>query len=228
MAGKTAAGFVIFRRINNTVQYLLLQASYGDHHWTPPKGHVDPGETNEMTTALRETEEEAGLKESDLKIYEDSKKILNYLVKGRPKTVIYWLAELINPNTQVKLSDEHQDMKWLQFKEACMLVGIERCRNSESLDTCENFGSLKIPNACDYLKERNSLIGNLVYSVSPPYKCPIKKGNYVAKNGTLDANAFTLFPVDGWYWKFSSDYYNLSNNKLLWSFCFQGGVFNLH
>jgi bis(5'-nucleosidyl)-tetraphosphatase len=89
----------------------LLQTSYGEHHWTPPKGHVDPGET-EMATAIRETVEESGLKKGDLKIYEDVKRILNYKVKGKPKVVTYWLAELVNPQAKVKLSEEHQDYKW--------------------------------------------------------------------------------------------------------------------
>ena len=35
-----AAGFIIFRRIQNTIQYLLLQTSYAEHHWTPPKGKL--------------------------------------------------------------------------------------------------------------------------------------------------------------------------------------------
>uniref|UniRef100_A0A8C9R1B2 Nudix hydrolase domain-containing protein n=1 Tax=Scleropages formosus TaxID=113540 RepID=A0A8C9R1B2_SCLFO len=48
-------------------QYLLHQTSYGHHHWTPSKGHVDPGEDN-MTTALRETEEEAGLLAGQLQV----------------------------------------------------------------------------------------------------------------------------------------------------------------
>jgi hypothetical protein len=38
MATKLAAGLVVFRRISNSVQYLLLQTSYGEKHWTPPKG----------------------------------------------------------------------------------------------------------------------------------------------------------------------------------------------
>jgi bis(5'-nucleosidyl)-tetraphosphatase len=37
-----AAGFVLFRRLPS-VEFLLMQTSYGQHHWTPPKGHVDPG-----------------------------------------------------------------------------------------------------------------------------------------------------------------------------------------
>lgn len=36
--GKRAAGFLIFRRLNSQVEYLLMKASYGSHHWTPPKG----------------------------------------------------------------------------------------------------------------------------------------------------------------------------------------------
>ena len=35
---KRACGFVIFRRIRGMIEYLLMQVSYGEHHWTPPKG----------------------------------------------------------------------------------------------------------------------------------------------------------------------------------------------
>lgn len=79
MGAKRAAGFLIYRHINSSIEYLLLKASYGSYHWTPPKGstmisdkfipqihikfsipgHVDPGE-DDFTTALRETREEAG------------------------------------------------------------------------------------------------------------------------------------------------------------------------
>jgi bis(5'-nucleosidyl)-tetraphosphatase len=116
---KAAAGFVIYKKSCDAILYLLLQTSYGEHHWTPPKGHVDPGET-EMTTAIRETVEESGLKKGDLKIYEDVKRILNYKVNGKPKVVTYWLAELVNPQAKVKLSEEHQDYKWLNIDEACV------------------------------------------------------------------------------------------------------------
>ena len=56
---KRAAGFVIFRRLHEQIEYLLLKASYGDFHWSSPKGHVDPGE-DDYTTAVRETREESG------------------------------------------------------------------------------------------------------------------------------------------------------------------------
>ncbi|XP_057324362.1 bis(5'-nucleosyl)-tetraphosphatase [asymmetrical] [Microplitis mediator] len=116
--GTRACGFVIFRRFRGPVEYLLMQASYEHHHWTPPKGHVDPGE-DDMQTALRETEEEAGFKQEDLKIFPDAKQELIYNVKGKPKTVIYWLAELIKETRDVKMSNEHQAFAWLTIEDAC-------------------------------------------------------------------------------------------------------------
>ncbi|XP_029193212.1 bis(5'-nucleosyl)-tetraphosphatase [asymmetrical]-like [Acropora muricata] len=118
-----AAGLIIFRRKSFTgpLEYLLLQTSYGKHHWTPPKGHVDPGESD-MQTALRETEEESGLKKSSLEIMEHVQKTLNYEVRGKPKTVIYWPAEVKDYNVAVQLSNEHQDFKWLSLDKACELL----------------------------------------------------------------------------------------------------------
>ncbi|XP_049877092.1 bis(5'-nucleosyl)-tetraphosphatase [asymmetrical] isoform X1 [Pectinophora gossypiella] len=124
MPAKRAAGLVIFRNVNQIVQFLMLQTSYGEHHWTPPKGHVDPGESD-WVTALRETKEEAGLSESDLNVYKDVTKTLNYEVKGKPKVVVYWLAKLKNPDYAVTLSDEHQDMKWLPLKQAQEIAGYD-------------------------------------------------------------------------------------------------------
>lgn len=123
MAGKevVAAGFIVFRSLASEIQYLLLQTSYGQHHWTPPKGHVDPGES-EFETALRETAEEAGLNKSHLDIVENYKKTLHYPVNGRPKRVVYWLAKMKDPDMAISLSDEHIDYKWLKLEEANKLI----------------------------------------------------------------------------------------------------------
>ncbi|CAH0590113.1 unnamed protein product [Chrysodeixis includens] len=124
MTATRAAGLVIFRNINQVVQFLMLQTSYGKHHWTPPKGHVDPGESD-WITALRETKEEAGLSEKELDVYKNISKELNYEVGGKPKVVVYWLAKLKNPETKVTLSDEHQDLKWLPLEEAQEISGFD-------------------------------------------------------------------------------------------------------
>lgn len=87
----------------------------------PPSGHVDPGE-DDLTTALRETEEEAGLAAEHLRVIDGFVQKLHYEVRGRPKEVLYWLAELRDPETALTLSDEHQDYRWARLEEACTLV----------------------------------------------------------------------------------------------------------
>ena len=84
---------------------------------------------NDITAAVRETEEEAGLSRNQLDIFDDIKAELNYEVKYgnkyRPKVVVYWLAKLLNYEDSVVLSEEHQDFKWLSLDEARELSGFE-------------------------------------------------------------------------------------------------------
>jgi bis(5'-nucleosidyl)-tetraphosphatase len=119
MSKKIAAGLILFRKTSeqSPIEYLLLQTSYGKNHWTPPKGHLDEGET-ELETAIRETKEESNLENNiDYNIIDLDYKIeLRYPVEGKEKIVYYWLAKFINSSSgQVKLSDEHIDFKWLDI-----------------------------------------------------------------------------------------------------------------
>lgn len=82
---------------------------------------MDPGE-DDLTTALRETKEEAGLGAEQLKVIDDFVQELRYEVRGKPKEVLYWLAELRDPATAVTLSDEHQDYRWTRLEDACALA----------------------------------------------------------------------------------------------------------
>ncbi|KAH7727077.1 bis(5'-nucleosyl)-tetraphosphatase [Aphelenchoides avenae] len=122
-----ASGLLIYRVEAGVTEYLLLQASYPPHHWTPPKGHVDPGE-DEWTAAKREANEEAGI---DVDKHLDIKpvtKVLNYRDerKKRDKRVTYYLAKLRdNAGYEVKLSHEHQAFTWAPFDEALKLSQYE-------------------------------------------------------------------------------------------------------
>ncbi|XP_020389047.1 bis(5'-nucleosyl)-tetraphosphatase [asymmetrical] [Rhincodon typus] len=131
-----ACGLIIFRRLNTglaakpqDIEFLLLQTSYGQHHWTPPKGHVDPGE-DDLQTALRETEEEAGLGRKDFNLLDGYKKEMIYKVNNKPKTVIYWLAELKDYNIEIKLSNEHQSFCWLNVDEACEVAKYQEMQEA--------------------------------------------------------------------------------------------------
>lgn len=89
-------------------------------------GHVDPGE-DDFTSALRETKEEAGYTADNLHIHTEEKKMLNYKVKKNKKnfnkTVVYWLAELRDPQKDPILSDEHTEFRWLKKDDAISLSG---------------------------------------------------------------------------------------------------------
>lgn len=52
-----------------------------------------------------------------------------YPVNGKPKSVIYWLAELVNNNTEIKLSHEHQSYAWCNLESAKSCVQYEDMKN---------------------------------------------------------------------------------------------------
>ncbi|KAK2704963.1 bis(5'-nucleosyl)-tetraphosphatase [asymmetrical]-like [Artemia franciscana] len=130
-----AAGTLLFRVISNEIQYLLMQASDGEHHWSPPKGHLEEGE-NEREAAVRETVEEAGIGLQDYDIL-NFKESLSYEVKGRPKVSVYFLARLKDPNKKITMSEEHQDYKWLNLKMAKDIAQFQDL--CSLLDRCEEF-----------------------------------------------------------------------------------------
>ncbi len=137
-----AAGLIIYRRLPPAQpnEYLLLQTSYGQHHWTPPKGHVDPGE-DEWQSAVRETKEESGLDvEKDLQVVKNFRIVSEYTctTKSRgthDKRVTYWLAQLVRKEAKVVLSEEHRDFRWLPLEEACKLAKFESMQ--DALKKCE-------------------------------------------------------------------------------------------
>lgn len=65
------------------------------------------------------------LLERDLIIYKGQQQELKYLVQGKDKRVVYWLAELRDPEKEVRLSEEHLDMKWVDYENAIELANYK-------------------------------------------------------------------------------------------------------
>lgn len=112
-----SCGFLIVK--GDPVKSFLLMKH--PRRWDIPKGHVDPGETDEQC-ALRELIEETGIAESDLKIYEDFRYEVSYKVSGKrygardtevDKTLLVYLAELIN-DVKIEVT-EHEGYEWMDW-----------------------------------------------------------------------------------------------------------------
>ena len=92
MKMEKSCGAVVFTREGGTVKYVIIRSTEGFYGY--PKGHMEPGETEEQT-ALREIKEETGLDVTLLPGFrtEDAHALVR---EGRPdvtKQIVYFLAE---------------------------------------------------------------------------------------------------------------------------------------
>ena len=110
-----------------------------------PLGHAEEGESL-LTTALRETEEETHLKPNQLRLLDVPPISISYLVKSKPKEVTYFLAELVNPDQPIVLSEEHQAYKWCNFESSLHIAEFEEMKSvlKKARDILSNlFGNPK-------------------------------------------------------------------------------------
>ena len=122
-----SCGVIVFRREDQGIKFLLLH--YPGGHWDFPKGHVETKDATEEATALRELEEETGIKEVNfISGYKESMYYeFNRGYKERvKKIVVYFLAE--TKEEVVKISFEHQNFIWLPYEEALERLTYENAK----------------------------------------------------------------------------------------------------
>ena len=121
-----AAGFVLFRTIHQQRQYLLLRHR-NDGHWAFPKGRLEPGE-DELEAAVREIFEETSI--DQLHPIPGFRETSSYYLQRNgqriAKIVIYFLAE--TPRSDVFLSSEHIEFRWLPFEDAVGALTYDESR----------------------------------------------------------------------------------------------------
>ena len=120
-----SAGAIVYRIKNNKLHYLLLH--YPSGHWEFPRGHIDEGES-EQETAIREIEEETGLK--DIKMIPNFKGYSRFFfkrtygLKPKEKKKAPWVFKLVTlflaetKTEDIKLSREHKGFVWLPYEDA--------------------------------------------------------------------------------------------------------------
>ncbi len=125
---EVSAGVVVYRRTSEGPKFLLLY--HGGRYWNFPKGHLElvkaGGEESpevmesSFRAAVRETCEETGLEEKDLKFRRGFRAYERYtFFKGKTrivKTVIFYLAE--TKERQIKISEEHEGFGWFKYRDA--------------------------------------------------------------------------------------------------------------
>lgn len=142
MRTEKSAGVIVFRRGKSGPEYLLLQNS-SKFYWDFAKGNIEQGESDEVA-ALRELEEESGLKR--IEIIPGFKETINYFYrfKGEPtdKTVVLFLGEEKNQE-DVKLSWEHSKFEWVPFGDAKSML---KTHKKDVIEKAHNFLSSRLGN----------------------------------------------------------------------------------
>lgn len=125
MKKETSAGAVVFYADPKSKEVFFLLLKY-PRYWGLPKGHIEFGET-EIQAALREIEEETGLKVKILPKFKE-KTIYFFFNQGERilKEVIWFLAQ--TPTKKVNISDEHEDFIWLPYTKAIQKITYENDR----------------------------------------------------------------------------------------------------
>ncbi|MBU1446223.1 NUDIX domain-containing protein [Patescibacteria group bacterium] len=126
MLNEKSCGVVVFSECKGkNMKFLLLH--YPQGHWEFPKGHVEDNE-NEKETALRELEEETGIK--DVNFIDGFREVMNYKFiyddKMISKDVVFFLG-VANCNN-VDLSHEHKGYDWLEYDDAMQKVTFKNAR----------------------------------------------------------------------------------------------------
>jgi len=114
---ETSAGGVVYRKVNNKIEFLVVQHS-GHHRWVLPKGWIDEGETKEQT-ALREVKEEGGV---EAKIEEYLGEIMIFYTNTEKekvkKTSHFYLMKYISGDPDKDHGWEVEDTRWLPAEKA--------------------------------------------------------------------------------------------------------------
>jgi 8-oxo-dGTP pyrophosphatase MutT (NUDIX family) len=145
-----SAGAILYNDGTEGRRFLLLRYPAG--HWDFPKGNIEKGET-ERVTVTREVREETSL--DKIRILEGFRKKIEYFYrrdgKSVHKVVIFLLAETNKDG--VKISLEHQDFGWYEYKEALrrvtynnskrILTDAQNYLDSKTGPGRENSGSFK-------------------------------------------------------------------------------------
>jgi len=140
MEVEKSVAVIIFRK-EEDFRFLLLWKKASDHYreaWEFPKGNSDKGES-EMQTAVRELQEETGLKENQLEFYDFHDKI-SFFYRREDQGLIRKEVSFLMARTtrnEITISSEHDSFRWAPYLEAFDLLNQKN--NKEILRKAYDF-----------------------------------------------------------------------------------------
>ena len=133
MRYEKSCGAIIYRTIDDIVEYLLLRSARESRFWGFAKGHMEEGETEEET-CLREVWEETGIK---IKIEEGFRVSDRYITPDNiDKEVILFLGDANGQSVSIQ-EEEIMDYRWCSYDDALELLTFEGSR--EKLKEANDF-----------------------------------------------------------------------------------------
>jgi dihydroneopterin triphosphate diphosphatase len=111
----------IYRNTDNGPLYLILKRSTGkyyEHLWQGVAGKIEKGETA-IQTVIRELEEETGKKPKKMFAADH---IASFYDARNDRILMVPIFGIEVENSEVKLSEEHSEYKWVSFEEALALL----------------------------------------------------------------------------------------------------------
>ncbi|MBQ9552282.1 MAG: NUDIX domain-containing protein [Clostridia bacterium] len=129
---ESSCGAVVYRMINGELRYLLIK-NKRSANWGFPKGHIEPGETQEET-AMREVLEETGV---HIHIHPGFVSRSEYTIQGKvEKSVAIFVAGTTDTQTVIQ-QEEIEDYIWLNYQKAWKILKFENDRTI--LEKANNF-----------------------------------------------------------------------------------------
>lgn len=117
---ESSCGAVVFRKENDKIKYLLIR-NRRSAHWGFPKGHIEPGESDEET-AIREVLEETGLR---IEILPGFVRKSNYTIQGKiEKSVSIFLANTVDTQYELQV-EEIEECGWFDFDDALRTLNYD-------------------------------------------------------------------------------------------------------
>ena len=124
MRHEKSCGAIVYRRFHGNIEILLIR-HINSGHWSFPKGHIEPGET-EIQTAVREIKEETAI---DVMIDPTFRETVSYSPKrDTQKIVVYFIGRAKNYNF-IPQEDEISEIRWVDIGYASRILTYENDKN---------------------------------------------------------------------------------------------------